>query len=182
VFLLASAGGSLMLSRMSFTRPIDGRYQIVVRASVIGLVPLSLVDTRAGLAAAAVIAGLAVAAKVPTAIALAARLTPAEQHAETMGWLISASWVGVAVGAAIAGVVGDAWGPRAALTGVPVSAAVAAGFLFLCRHRLAADVAAADAAGYSRCSSPTTGESVKPPTLRTASNTPGMKETRSIVS
>lgn len=186
VFLLASASGALLLSRLSFARPIDARYQLVVRASVLGLAPLSLVDTRAGLAAAAVFAGLAVAAKVPTAVALAARLTPADHHAETMGWLISASWVGVAIGAAVAGVVGDAFGPRAALTGVPVSAAIAAGFLYLRRHRLRADVEAADAAAascpYSRCSSPTTGDSVKPPTLRTASSTPGMKETRSIVS
>ncbi|MCC7633579.1 MFS transporter [Stenotrophomonas rhizophila] len=85
-------------------------------ATALSTLPLLLVDSIAGLAAAVLVAGLFFAPTMIVAMSIVERLVPAHRLTEGMTWLLAGLNVGVALGAAGAGQVVDLIGARAGFT------------------------------------------------------------------
>jgi MFS family permease len=85
-------------------RPVDGRvYAVMLAIQAVLLVPLTLVDSVAALAAAMAIAGLVVAPVATVAFGLLDRVAPAGTATEATSWLITAYQLGLAAGTGGAG-------------------------------------------------------------------------------
>jgi len=144
--LLGAMCTSLLVATRTFRLPPVDRYERVLWLFSLGLVPLCLASSLPALALVAAIAGLALGPKLSTSIAVVNRVAPAEHLAEAYSWMVTASGLGVAAGAALAGVAADELGARTAFVAAIAAALLAAAATSAQRDRLRATAAPAPSA------------------------------------
>jgi MFS family permease len=119
--------GSLRSGLRTPATPATRRYPRLCGLAAAGLVPLIGLPGLAGTIALAVIAGLCFAPVTTTQIAVLDDVAPRERPAEAFAWLAILYGAGSAAGAALAGQLVEASGPRAAI--IAACAATAAAWL-----------------------------------------------------
>jgi MFS family permease len=118
-------------------QPVDGRrYGVMLAIQAVLLVPLTLVDSVAALAAAMAIAGLVVAPVATVAFGLLDRVALAGTATEATSWLITAYQLGLAAGTAGAGAVVESSGTDAAFAAAVGCAVLAFAIALACRSTL----------------------------------------------
>ena len=129
--LAALAAGIGVGSFLTGLRPPSGaagrRYPPLCGLAALGLLPLLTLPGLAGTAALAALAGLCIGPATTTQIAILDEVAPPERPAEAFAWLAILYGAGSAAGAALAGQLIEASGPRAAI--VAAAAATVAGWV-----------------------------------------------------
>ena len=117
--LAALAAGIGVGSFLTGLRPPSGaagrRYPPLCGLAALGLLPLLTLPGLAGTAALAALAGLCIGPATTTQIAILDEVAPPERPAEAFAWLAILYGAGSAAGAALAGQLIEASGPRAAI-------------------------------------------------------------------
>ena len=112
------AGGSIAGGLIWGARHREGdparQYAVICTLLGLGLAPVALTDAPLLLAPLLVLAGVSIAPASTVASGLVSLTTPATRQTEAFTWLFTAAGAGAATGAALAGLLVDASGPRAA--------------------------------------------------------------------
>lgn len=149
IVLSVYAGGSclagLIFGAIKLPSPLPRQFLYAAFATALTTLPLLWVHNVLTLAAAMFVAGLFFAPTMIVAMGLVERLVPPSRLTEGLTWMVTGLGVGVALGAALAGLAIDAVGIKAGF-GVTLSAGlvvllVAAGGYRLMRRTLAAQAA-----------------------------------------
>jgi MFS family permease len=120
LFLALWSGGSmiggLVAGALTSERPVERRVVVLLGLVAVGLTPLVVAMTAVlPFAACMVLAGLGVAPAIACLYLLVDRSAPAGAVTEAFTWMTSAITAGIAGGSALAGVIVQHAGPRAAL-------------------------------------------------------------------
>ncbi|HAV2276262.1 TPA: MFS transporter [Serratia marcescens] len=149
IVLSVYAGGSclagLIFGAIKLPSPLPRQFLYAAFATALTTLPLLWVHNVLTLAAAMFVAGLFFAPTMIVAMGLVERLVPPSRLTEGLTWMVTGLGIGVALGAALAGLAIDAVGIKAGF-GVTLSAGlvvllVAAGGYRLMRRTLAAQAA-----------------------------------------
>ncbi|MGN6041079.1 MFS transporter [Serratia nematodiphila] len=149
IVLSVYAGGSclagLIFGAIKLPSPLPQQFLYAAFATALTTLPLLWVHNVLTLAAAMFVAGLFFAPTMIVAMGLVERLVPPSRLTEGLTWMVTGLGVGVALGAALAGLAIDAVGIKAGfgvtLTAGLVVLLVAAGGYRLMRRTLAAQAA-----------------------------------------
>ncbi|MGP1208956.1 MFS transporter [Serratia sp. CY47279] len=149
IVLSVYAGGSclagLIFGAIQLPSPLPQQFLYAAFATALTTLPLLWVHNVLTLAAAMFVAGLFFAPTMIVAMGLVERLVPPSRLTEGLTWMVTGLGVGVALGAALAGLAIDAVGIKAGfgvtLTAGLVVLLVAAGGYRLMRRTLAAQAA-----------------------------------------
>jgi MFS family permease len=118
--------GGLWYGARRWRRDLAVRYRVSMATLAIGALPAVAAGTLWQMAPSALLIGLSVAPTLIASSALVARVVPASARTEGFNWQNAGILVGVAAGAALAGLLIDTVGLRAAYVVSPVSAAFGA--------------------------------------------------------
>jgi MFS family permease len=102
------------------------RYRISLLTLAVGGLPALVVPNVALMAPASLLVGLSIAPTLIASSGLVARIMPELLRTEGFSWQSASINIGAAAGSAIAGLVVDAWGPRAAFAVGPLAAMLGA--------------------------------------------------------
>jgi predicted MFS family arabinose efflux permease len=138
LFSGSSVVGGTLYGARSWSAPPERRLTVLMGIAALALAPLALADSLLVLAAGLVLAGAPAAAQWATSSLAIDRIAPTEGAAEAYTWLSTANAVGVAAGAALAGVVLEAAGTSAAFLAGTAALAGAAALTLALRRPLAA--------------------------------------------
>ncbi|HAT5003484.1 MFS transporter [Serratia marcescens] len=149
IVLSVYAGGSclagLIFGAIKLPSPLPRQFLYAAFATALTTLPLLWVHNVLTLAAAMFVAGLFFAPTMIVAMGLVERLVPPSRLTEGLTWMVTGLGIGVALGAALAGLAIDAVGIKAGfgvtLTAGLVVLLVAAGGYRLMRRTLAAQAA-----------------------------------------
>jgi MFS family permease len=127
VWSVGSAAGGVVYGARVRRRSLDALHARLAMAASLGFLAPALAASPATMAVLVIPAGVFIAPLLATRNELAREVAPAGAETEAVSWPLSAMVAGVAAGAAIAGLIADAHGWRAAvLTGALISTAGAA--------------------------------------------------------
>jgi len=126
VYAVGSCAAGLLFGALRLETPLSRLFLLGGLSTAVTTLPLLLATNILGLSVAVLVAGLFFAPTMIVAMALVEQLVPSSKLTEGLTWLITGLGIGVAVGAATAGQIVDAYGPR---TGFAV--ALAAGMVVL---------------------------------------------------
>jgi MFS family permease len=116
VMAVATVGGSLVAGRREWRRSAQWRLDALLAALAAGIAVAALATERLLLLGAALIVpGMALGALFATLYLLADRLAPSGSGTRTFAWLVTANNGGLALGAAVAGVLAERSGAHAGL-------------------------------------------------------------------
>jgi len=110
---LGSAVAGVWYGTRRWTVPQGSRLRVALATTVLGIVPLVFVPDVPGMAVAIIVAGLGISATLISSYSIAEACVPARYRTEGMSWLTTASSVGTALGAPLAGRVIDSHGAAA---------------------------------------------------------------------
>ncbi|KZM73588.1 MFS transporter [Nocardia terpenica] len=125
VYAIGSGISGLAFGALDVRVPLPTLLIVGVGGSTLTTLPFLLADTVATLAAAVFFAGVFFAPTMVVIMRMVEQTTPAHGLTEAMTWMIAGLQSGVALGAAITGVVFDHYGTRAGFSVAVVSGAVA---------------------------------------------------------
>lgn len=126
VYAIGSCAAGLLFGALRLETPLSRLFLLGGLATAVTTLPLLLATNILGLSVAVLVAGLFFAPTMIVAMALVEQLVPSSKLTEGLTWLITGLGIGVAVGAATAGQIVDAYGPRAGF-----AVALAAGMVVL---------------------------------------------------
>jgi MFS family permease len=133
LYAAGSMLGGLVYGVVHWQASLPRRYVVAATGMAVTLLPLPFVGSLVVLAPLAFLAGLAIAPTIIANVGLIERLVPTGRFNEGLAWSFSGLAVGLAAGAAAAGVVADRTDPRwgfavAALAGVAAALSSAVGY------------------------------------------------------
>lgn len=131
VYAIGSALAGLLFGARRPAVPLPRLLLAGVGGTALTTLPFLLVDGVAGMAVAVFFAGVFFAPTMVVIMGLVERTTPEHQLTEAMTWMIAGLQSGVAIGAAVTGVVHDRFGTTAGVS-VALVAGAAALLLTLC--------------------------------------------------
>ncbi len=99
----ASLIGAIVVGARSWRMPVRRRFTLAMLVYAVGVVPSALVDGYGPFVIASVVSGAAIAATFIQSNAFVAEVTPAHSRTSSFAILVSATAIGIAVGAALAG-------------------------------------------------------------------------------
>ncbi|WP_102925597.1 MFS transporter [Streptomyces noursei] len=112
VYALGSGISGLAFGALKLRIPLPRLLVVGVTGTALTTLPFLLVDNIAGMAAVVFVAGVFFAPTMVVIMGIVERTTPEHQLTEAMTWMIAGLQSGVALGAAVSGVVVDAYGTR----------------------------------------------------------------------
>jgi MFS family permease len=136
VWSLGSAAGGLIYGALPNRPPLDRVHLIVAILLPLSLVPLATVPSIAAMALVVVPAGMFIAPLLATRNELVGRVAPAGARTEAYTWPVTAFVGGISVGAALAGLIVEGPGWRAAFLIAAACAAVGSALAVTRRHTL----------------------------------------------
>jgi MFS family permease len=129
LFALSSIAAGVAYGARRWHSPPEKRLVGLLAAGAVATVPLALADSLLALAALLVLAGAPSAAQWATGSTAIDRAAPGAMAAEAYNWFSTANAAGVALGAALAGVLVEAEGTWLAFVAAAAAPALAAGYL-----------------------------------------------------
>lgn len=141
LWAIGSMGGGLWYGSREWRNPAGRRFQEVSWVMAAAFVPALLAPSVWSLAPLMAIAGLAIAPMASLIYTLCGELAPAGMVTESFTWLNTAFPIGIGAGAALAGIVADGPGARAAIALACVGPALAALAVTIRRQTLSPVVA-----------------------------------------
>jgi predicted MFS family arabinose efflux permease len=126
VWAIGSMTGGLWYGSREWRRPASRRFQEIAWVVAVAFVPAVLAPSIWALAPLMAIAGLAIAPMASLLYTLCGELAPAGMVTESFTWLNTAFPIGIGAGAALAGILADGPGARAAMTLACIGAGLAA--------------------------------------------------------
>jgi MFS family permease len=158
VYAIGSCAAGLLFGALKLKTPLPRLFLLGGLATAATTLPLLLATNILGLSLAVLIAGLFFAPTMIVAMALVEQLVPSSKLTEGLTWLITGLGIGVATGAATAGQVVDAYGPRigfavALIAGMVVLVVAQFGYRWVQPNSSAPPESRADGLG-SRCADP----------------------------
>jgi MFS family permease len=136
VWSLGSAAGGLIYGALPSRPPLDRVHLIVAGLLPLSLLPLALAPSIAVMALLVIPGGMFLAPLLATRNELVGRVAPAGARTEAYTWPVTAFVGGISIGAAVAGVIVEGPGWRAAFLIAAACAAVGALLAVLRRHTL----------------------------------------------
>ena len=111
LWCLGSLAAGLLYGARSWHAPLADRYRLCLLLSGVVTLPLCIAGSLAAAVPLAVLAGIAVAPTMTCQYALVSRLAPPGTTTEAFTWVNASLVAGVAMGAACAGLLVEAWSP-----------------------------------------------------------------------